>query len=92
MSKRQRDVGRKYLSGNMKRTLAKVKKTEAEKEKGALDKYLSKSVDLFETEKSDKQVESDDSEINISKEITSEEASSSFLSGCNADKIHLNYV
>ena len=55
MSKRQRDVGRKYLSGNMKRTLAKVKKTETKKEKGALDKYLSKSVDLFETEKSDKQ-------------------------------------
>ncbi|XP_004205865.3 uncharacterized protein LOC101239811 [Hydra vulgaris] len=69
----------------MKRTLAKVKKTEAEKEKGALDKYLSKSVDLFETEKSDKQVESDDSETNISKEITSE-ASSSFLSGCNAQQ------
>nr|XP_047133848.1 uncharacterized protein LOC101240817 [Hydra vulgaris] len=55
MSKRQRDVGRKYLS------------------------------DLFETEKSDKQVESDDSEKNISKEITSE-ASSSFLSGCNAQQ------
>ncbi|XP_047139209.1 zinc finger MYM-type protein 5-like [Hydra vulgaris] len=69
----------------MKRTLAKVKKTEAEKEKGALDKYLSKSVDLFETEKSDKKVESDDSETNISKEITSE-ASSSFLSGCNAQQ------
>ncbi|XP_065667637.1 uncharacterized protein LOC101237043 isoform X2 [Hydra vulgaris] len=69
----------------MKRTLAKVKKTEAEKEKGALDKYLSKSVDLFETEKSDRQVESDDIETNISKEITSE-ASSSFLSGCNAQQ------
>ncbi|XP_065642806.1 52 kDa repressor of the inhibitor of the protein kinase-like [Hydra vulgaris] len=69
----------------MKRTLAKVKKTEAEKEKGALDKYLSKSVDLFETEKSDKLVESDDIETNISKEITSE-ASSSFLSGCNAQQ------
>ncbi|XP_065642774.1 uncharacterized protein LOC136074389 [Hydra vulgaris] len=60
----------------MKRTLAKVKKTEAEKEKGALDKYLSKSVDLFETEKSDKQVESDDIETNISKEITSEASKS----------------
>ncbi|XP_065642901.1 zinc finger MYM-type protein 5-like [Hydra vulgaris] len=69
----------------MKRTLAKVKKTEAEKEKGALDKYLSKSVDLFETEKSGKQVESDDIETNISKKITSE-ASSSFLSGCNAQQ------
>ncbi|XP_065667795.1 zinc finger MYM-type protein 5-like [Hydra vulgaris] len=69
----------------MNRTLAKVKKTEAEKEKGALDKYLSKSVDLFETEKSDKQVESDDIKTNISKEITSE-ASSSFLSGCNAQQ------
>ncbi|XP_047137427.1 zinc finger MYM-type protein 1-like [Hydra vulgaris] len=56
----------------MNRTLATVKKTEAEKEKGALGKYLSKSIDLFETEKSDKQVESDDSETNISKEITSE--------------------
>ena len=48
MSKRQRDIGRKYLSGNKKRTLAKTKKTEAEKEKGALDKYFSKSVDLLE--------------------------------------------
>ncbi|KAL3888791.1 hypothetical protein ACJMK2_001152 [Sinanodonta woodiana] len=72
MSKRQRDIGRKYLSGSKKRTLAKTMKAETEREKGALDKYFSKSK-LENAEKHVESVQSDDSEASISEEITFEE-------------------
>ena len=39
-SKRNRDVGRKYESGSTKRKLRAKRKTESEKLKGALNKYL----------------------------------------------------
>ena len=44
MSKRLRDICRKYLSGSKKRALAKAKKAEEEKEKGSLDRFLCKNV------------------------------------------------
>ena len=40
MSKRPRDIGRKYLSGSKKRAIAKAKKEEVAKDKGSLDKFL----------------------------------------------------
>ena len=37
---RDRDKGRKYLSGNQKRALAKAKEAENEKHRGAINKFL----------------------------------------------------
>ena len=64
MSKRPRDIGRKYLSGSKKRAIAKAKKAKEEKEKGAMDKFI-RSVN----------VESDNNEGNGSQEMTCREAS-----------------
>ena len=44
MNKRLRDCGRKYLSGNKKRTKAKKQKENDLKDKGAIEKFLNKST------------------------------------------------
>ena len=69
MSKRLRDIDRKYLSGSKKRAIAKAKKAEPEKVKGALYKYFSKTV----SENEKKQVEPQHSEDDNTEESQSEE-------------------
>lgn len=76
MSKRLRDIDRKYLSGSKKRAIAKAKKAEADKVKGALEKYFSKTL----SENEEKQVEpqyseDDDTEGSQSEEDTQDNQS-----------------
>ena len=44
MNKRPRDNGRIYTPGNKKRTKAKIKQASHEKDKGALERFVTKSV------------------------------------------------
>lgn len=43
MSKRTRDIGRKYTSGSKKRAIEIAKETDAEKQSGAIEKFVFKS-------------------------------------------------
>ena len=44
MNKRPRDNGRIYLSGSKKTTKAKIKQASHEKDKGSLERFVTKSV------------------------------------------------
>ncbi|GBM01702.1 Zinc finger MYM-type protein 5 [Araneus ventricosus] len=68
---RYRDIGRKYLSGSKKRVVAKVKKVEAKKEKGSLNKYFRKTIsENAETQVEPQHSEDDGREGNKSEEVT----------------------
>ncbi|KAL3862323.1 hypothetical protein ACJMK2_008300 [Sinanodonta woodiana] len=40
MSKRPRDIGRKYQNGSKKRAIRKAKKAQDERERGAIDRFV----------------------------------------------------
>ena len=86
MNKRFRDCGRKYLSGNKKRTKAKKQKENDLKDKGAIEKFLNKST----TNNAEEQIDIQISDENKSTTDKAEEQIDLQLSDENGSKGNLS--